>query len=148
MPYYRYRYNHPKLKVRNKMKISIFRNTLVLGILFACFSPHPLLAKDSGWMKISKIESYGRYLKRNKLIPYDIKCKRPNTAGGWYSGLFKVRTRQQTPSNIRGWRMAASKASNSGIASQLGGYYSGQSRSIVRPGKSGVGIICEIFHMN
>ena len=103
-------------------------------------------AEYSPWMKISKIESYGKLLAKRKLIPNKIECKRGPGRVYWRNTLLRLKLVPASKRRITGWEVLISQAyeGGRGMSSQAKNYY--HSRMVVPPGSSGISAHCGIIH--
>ncbi len=128
------------------MRFSKTLKILLSITLFALFQTTSAKAEYSPWMKIDKIESYGKTLKRRKLVPDRIQCKRGPGRVYWRNTLMRLKLVPASSRKITGWKVSISQAyeGGRGMSRQAKAYY--HHMVIVPPGSSGISAHCGIIH--
>ncbi len=122
------------------------KTLLLLAAGMVAFISPPAYAEYSPWIKIQKIESYGRVLKRKKLIPVKVECKRGPGRRYWRNTLMRLKLATRPPYRITGWQVTIRKVYNSGQGESRSVRSAYHSRVIVPPGKSGISAACGIVY--
>ncbi len=128
------------------MPTKTITSTLSLTLSSMLFSAVPAMAEYSPWMKISKIESYGRVLAKRKLIPVKIQCKRGPGRVYWRNTLLRLKLAPTTRKRITGWEVSITQAYEGGRGMSRQAKSDYHHRLIVPPGSSGISALCGIIH--
>ncbi|PCI05872.1 MAG: hypothetical protein COB78_04655 [Hyphomicrobiales bacterium] len=133
--------------MKNMTKIAILCALTFYALSAIAYSSEGMASKYTGWMKVRSMTSFGRKLKSKKLVPYNIQCRKSSSGNSRASAQFRVKTHATSTSGAPAWTMATNPINlNSYNAYCKSGRTKAQSVSCVRPGKSGLGVMCLIVH--
>ena len=128
------------------MKLSI--SLSVLFVFLTLLQPALIHAAGySEWKSIRSINRMGRQLKSEKRVPFDIQCRSNPRVGGTSHIQFRLKTRKLNAKAISQWSIKTNKINNNSYKTFCrAGVIKAQSVSCVRPGSSGLGLMCVITH--
>jgi len=128
--------------MKSAKTIILITSLTLAGMLFAT----PAMAEYSPWMKIRKIESYGKVLAKRKLVPTKIECKRGPGRVYWRNTLLRLKLVSVSKVRITGWKVSITQAYEGGRnrMSYYRRYF--DNWMIVPPGPSGISAHCGIVY--